>query len=76
MLIEERDKLNRAIEALGGTATKRKGRPPKNAEDAVGAVATAHVPATPHHMRSAAGRKAQSRRMKLYWQKRKKSAGK
>lgn len=29
LLIEERDKLNRAIEALSGTA-KRRGQPPKN----------------------------------------------
>ena len=29
LLIQERDKLNRAIEALQGT-TKRPGRPPKN----------------------------------------------
>jgi hypothetical protein len=29
LLIEERDKLNRAIEALQGP-TKRRGRPPKN----------------------------------------------
>ena len=31
LLIEERDKLNRAIEALSGSTGKRRGRPPKNA---------------------------------------------
>ena len=29
LLIEERDRLNRAIEALDGTGPKRRGRPPK-----------------------------------------------
>jgi hypothetical protein len=75
LLIAERDKLNRAIEALGGTATKRRGRPRKNpvvAAVATMATAPAQAPAGNHHMRSAAGRKAQSRRMKLYWKKRKK----
>jgi hypothetical protein len=28
MLVQERDRLNRAIEALGGTTKKRRGRPP------------------------------------------------
>ena len=28
LLIEERDRLNRAIEVLGGTVPKRRGRPP------------------------------------------------
>jgi len=30
LLVAERDKLNRAIEALGGTIPKRRGRPPRN----------------------------------------------
>lgn len=30
LLIEERDKINRAIEALGGIVKKRRGRPPKS----------------------------------------------
>ena len=29
LLVAERDKLNRAIEALGGVVGKRRGRPPK-----------------------------------------------
>ena len=78
LLIEERDKLNRAIEVLGGTGTKRRGRPRKGAVGEVGAapVATAPVPAKKHHMRSPAARKAQAQRMKLYWAKRKKNASK
>jgi hypothetical protein len=30
LLIQERDRLNRAIEALSGSTGKRRGRPPKN----------------------------------------------
>ena len=30
LLIQERDRLNRAIEALNGSTRKRRGRPPKN----------------------------------------------
>jgi hypothetical protein len=72
LLIAERDKLNRAIEALGGTITKRRGRPPKNPKGVAGAaVAATPVPAKPHHMNTLAARKAQSQRMKLYWAKRK-----
>ena len=74
LLIAERDKLNRAIEALGGTGTKRRGRPPKNPVGAAGpaAIATTPVPSKNHHMNTPAARKAQSQRMKAYWQKRKK----
>jgi len=63
LLIAERDKLNRAIEALQG-ATKRPGRPPKNA--AVAAPASEPV-APKRKRRSAAQRKAQAERMKAYW---------
>jgi hypothetical protein len=77
LLIAERDKLNRAIEALDGTSAKRRGRPPKNPlDESVAAVSPAPVHAKNHHMRSPAARKAQARRMKLYWAKRKKSAEK
>jgi hypothetical protein len=37
LLIQERDRLNRAIEALQG-AVKRRGRPPKNPSAVVAAV--------------------------------------
>jgi hypothetical protein len=62
LLIQERDKLNRAIEVLQGT--KRRGRPPKNA-------ASISVPAENSDKKkrtfSAAQRKKQAARMKAYW---------
>jgi hypothetical protein len=77
LLIEERDKLNRAIEALSGTGSKRLGRPRKTpAGEAGGALVTTPAPAKKHHMRSPAARKAQARRMKAYWAKRRKNASK
>jgi hypothetical protein len=76
LLIAERDKLNRAIEALGGTGIKRRGRPRKNPAGEAGAAVASPVPAKKHHMRSPAARKAQAQRMKAYWAKRKKNAGK
>jgi hypothetical protein len=70
LLIAERDKLNRAIEALQGSA-KRRGRPPKNA-------ATAAPIKRPRQKSAAqiARDKAASARMKAYWAKRKKAAKK
>src|SRR5580698_3081525 len=69
LLISERDKLNRAIEALG-TPVKRRGRPPKNP---LAAALTAPVAkAAKRKGLSPAKRKAQSERMKAYWAKRKK----
>jgi hypothetical protein len=73
LLISERDKLNRAIEALG-TPVKRRGRPPKN-PFAV-AVTTPLKTASKRRGLSPAKRKAQSERMKAYWAKRKKQAAK
>jgi hypothetical protein len=70
LLIAERDKLNRAIEALQGSA-KRRGRPPKNP------LAAANAPIEQKRKgRSAAQRKAQAKRMKEYWAKRKKAEAK
>jgi hypothetical protein len=71
LLIAERDKLNRAIEVLQGGA-KRRGRPPKNPL-AVMAPTTPSVPAANGRNggMTAAARKAQSKRMKAYWKKRK-----
>jgi hypothetical protein len=67
LLIAERDKLNRAIEALQGPI-KRRGRPPKNPLIAALAPAPTATPATNRKSgRSAAARKAQSQRMKAYW---------
>jgi hypothetical protein len=69
LLIEERDKLNRAIEALQGT--KRLGRPPKSQ----GAEAPAAVQPKKRTRRfTPAQRKAQAARMKAYWAAKKKAA--
>jgi hypothetical protein len=74
LLISERDKLNRAIEALGNPV-KRRGRPPKNPLTAVTAAAETPAPEKRRGL-SPAKRKAQSERMKAYWAKRKKQAAK
>jgi len=83
LLIAERDKLNRAIEALSGP-TKRRGRPPKKE-------ATDYDdPTMPDWVKPAAKKKktrkkrivtpeqraAQAERMKAMWAKRKKAAKK
>jgi hypothetical protein len=72
LLTAERDKLNRAIEALQGP-TKKRGRPPKN--PLLAALATRAAPKTRKGRKpmSAAQRKAQGLRMKAYWAKRKKA---
>jgi len=67
LLIQERDKLNRAIEALQ-TPVKRRGRPPKNPGAVTGA-----PPSAKRQGRTAAQRKAQAKRMKEYWAKRKRN---
>jgi hypothetical protein len=67
LLVAERDRLNRAIDALGGPA-KRRGRPPGSGKTvAVPVVATAP---RKRRGRTAAERKAQSERMKAFWAKR------
>jgi hypothetical protein len=68
MLITEREKLNRAIEALQG-AVKRRGRPPKNPLALV-AMTAAPAPAPPVAKKrtfSAAQRKAAAERMRQRW---------
>jgi hypothetical protein len=74
LLIDERDKLNRAIEALQGP-TKRRGRPPKNAS-----IAASSEPAQPAKRKrrkfSAAQRKQQAARMKAFWAAKKKATAK
>jgi hypothetical protein len=75
LLVAERDKLNRAIEALQGPI-KRRGRPSKNHS-----AATAPAAAPPAKKRrgrmSPAARKALSQKLKAYWAaKRKKQGGK
>jgi hypothetical protein len=67
LLIQERDRLNRAIEVLQGT--KRRGRPPKNG------AASVDTPAPVRKKRTftAEQRKAQAKRMKAYWATKKKA---
>jgi len=74
LLITERDKLNRAIEALQGPI-KRRGRRPKNPLATTAALASPPAKERRGGMTTAA-RKAQSLRMKAYWAKRKKQGGK
>jgi hypothetical protein len=73
LLIAERDRLNKAIEALQGPA-KRRGRPPKNVVVAVAAAPTASAKKTRKF--TAAQRKKQAARMKADWAAKKKQAGK
>jgi hypothetical protein len=73
LLILERDRLNRAIEALCAPV-KRLGRPRKAAKPTVAAV-PAVAPAAPIKKRkpmTAAQKKALSKKMKAAWAKRKK----
>jgi hypothetical protein len=72
LLISERDKLNRAIEVLMGSA-KRRGRPLKDPLMAIAAPAAAPV-AKKRKRQSAARRKAQAVRMKAYWAAKRKKA--
>jgi hypothetical protein len=71
LLIQERDRLNRAIEALQGPL-KRRGRPPKNP---IAAAASVTAAASPRKTRtfSDAQKKAQAKRMKAYWAAKKKA---
>jgi hypothetical protein len=66
LLVAERDRLNRAIDALQGPA-KRRGRPPASA-------ATSAPTGRPRKRkaRTAAQRKAQSERMRAFWAARRK----
>jgi hypothetical protein len=80
LLIAERDRLSRAIDALQGPA-KRRGRPPKTtaAAAAAPAAAPAAKPAGKRRKRtpmSPAARKEQSERMKAFWAARRKQKSK
>ena len=70
LLIQEREKLDRAIEVLQGA--KRRGRPPKNP------LLTIPITTPNGHRKtrtfSAAQRKKQAARMKAYWAAKKKAA--
>jgi hypothetical protein len=74
LLVAERDRLTRAIEALQGP-TKRRGRPPKNPMAAAETSAPAAT-AGKRKGRTAAQRKAQAERMRAYWAARKKQKAK
>jgi hypothetical protein len=73
LLIAERDRLDAAISALGGT--KRRGRPPKNPLANAPAWVTGKKPAeTKKRGRrySLAARKRQAAKMRLYWKNKRK----
>jgi len=75
LLIQERDKLSRAIDALQGPI-KRRGRPSKNPL-AVATSAAAPEPRKRKRRRfTAAQRKAQGKRMKAYWAAKKRAEAK
>jgi hypothetical protein len=65
LLFAERDKLNRAIEALGGTTGKRRGRPPGTRNTPP--VAAGKAPAKPKRKLSAASRRAMVAAAKKRW---------
>src|SRR5579863_6113037 len=78
LLIAERDKLNRAIEALQGPA-KRRGRPPLNAARlavTVGAAEPAQTAKKKRRIFTAAQRKQQAERMRAFWAAKRKAAAK
>ena len=75
LLIAERDKLNRAIEALGGGG-KRRGRPPGSGPKHVAAATEAAPTVRKRRNFSPAAREAARKRMKAFWAKRKKLAKK
>ena len=76
LLIQERDKLNHAIEVLRGT--KRRGRPPRSIAAVSSNGATPTMPAVKKSSRkfTAAQRKQQAERMKAYWAKKRKQTAK
>jgi hypothetical protein len=75
LLIDERDRLNVAIEALQGT-TKRRGRPPKNPLAVPVTAATPEPTKRKTRRFSASQRKKQAERMKAYWAAKKKAEAK
>jgi hypothetical protein len=75
LLVAERDRLNRAIEALQGP-TVRRGRPAKSASSAAAPAPVAAAPKRKRRGMTPAQRKAQSARMKAFWAARKKQKAK
>lgn len=76
LLLAERDRLNRAIEALQGPV-KRRGRPPKNALTATSPASSEHAQPAKRKRRifTAAQRKEQADRMKAFWAAKKEGCG-
>ena len=74
LLIGERDKLNRAIEALGAPVGKRRGRPRKDASAAVAADAAPAKARKKRTPMTAEQRSAQAKRMKAFWAAKRKAA--
>ena len=74
VLIAERDKLNRAIEALQGPI-KRRSRPPKTPSAPVALLSSLPAKKRKGGM-SAAARKEQSQRMEAYWEAKRQTEGK
>ncbi len=75
LLIAERDRLTRAIEALQGPQ-KRRGRPPRSASAATPSNTPAPVARRKRSPMSAAQKKAHSERMKAFWAARRKQKSK
>lgn len=76
LLVAERDRLNRAIEALQG-GVRRRGRPPMNSGVAASvhtAPATAPAKKRQRKPMTPAQKKAHSERMKAFWAERRKKA--
>jgi hypothetical protein len=75
LLIAERDKLTRAIDALQGP-TKRRGRPPKNPAALTAAAATPATRKKRGRTFTTAQRKAASERMRQRWAAKRKAEAK
>jgi hypothetical protein len=74
LLTAERDRINAAIDALGGATTKRRGRPLKNPLANAPSWVTGKKPERKKRKFSAAQRKAQAAKMRAYWKNKKKEA--
>jgi hypothetical protein len=77
LLIQERDRLNRAVEALSGSTGKRRGRPPKNPltlADGGGSHVGNGDALKKRRGWTAAMKKAAADRMKARWKAKKKAA--
>jgi hypothetical protein len=75
LLLHERDKLSKAIEALQGP-TKRRGRPPKNQPSTAAPVGSPAPPKKKRRKFTAAQREAAAERMRQRWAAKKKAAAK